>query len=80
MALDSSDFELLKSVRRVIREGDTAVIERLERLEEQQRESLALQRDMLEAFNRLARAVEGLREDLTPTMDKPKLRPASLKR
>lgn len=79
MALDGDDFELLKSVRRAIREGDAAVVSALEQIAARDKTAIELQQKMLEAFNRLADRMENLtqevremRRELTPPIDKPK--------
>lgn len=78
MPMDQSDFELVKKVRAAIREGDEATHRLLRQMNERAEEQLEVQREMVKAFNRvadnleyLADAVEGLREDLTPKLDKP---------
>lgn len=78
MPMDQSDFELVKKIRAAIREGDEATHRLLRQLNERSEDALEVQREMLKAFNRvadnleyLASAVEGLREDLTPKLDKP---------
>lgn len=78
MPLDKDDFDLMKDIRSVIRAGDERTHRLLCQLNERAEEGLELQREMLKAFNRvadnleyLAGAVEGLREDLTPKLDKP---------
>lgn len=78
MPMDQSDFELVKKVRAAIREGDDVTHRLLRQLNERAEEQLEVQREMVKAFNRvadnleyLADAVEGLREDLTPKLDKP---------
>lgn len=86
MALDASDFELLKSIRRIIRETGEATGAKIDRVHETERALLAameksLQNDerIIAAFNRLAGATEalteeirGLRGDITPPVEKPK--------
>lgn len=71
MALDNSDFELIKSLRKAVREGDDISHRLLRELNARAEEQLVQQGEMIKAFNRVADALEGLREDLTPKMDKP---------
>lgn len=71
MALDNSDFELIKSLRKAVRDGDDISHRLLRELNARAEEQLVQQREMIKAFNRVADALEGLREDLTPKMDKP---------
>jgi hypothetical protein len=90
MALDSQDFELMKSVRAVTREAGEKTAQRLDIVIDAQKKLLAssekaLANDdrLVAAFNRMATAIEGLtqevkglREDLSPAVDKPKRLPA----
>lgn len=71
MALDSDDFELIKSLRKAVRDGDEISHRLLRDLNARAEAQLEQQREMVKAFNRVADALEGLREDLTPKMDKP---------
>jgi len=70
MALDSSDFELIKSLRKAVRDGDEISHGLLRNLNARMEEQLAQQREMTKAFNRVADAIEGLRADLAPKLDK----------
>lgn len=70
MALDQSDFELIKSLRKAVRDGDEISHRLLRDLNTRMEEQLAQQREMVRAFNRVADAIEGLREDLSPKLDK----------
>jgi len=79
MALDSSDFQLIKSLRDAVREGDAATANLLRKMIEKNMET---QTQNAQAFNRIATALEslakevkGLREDLAPQLEKPKLPP-----
>jgi len=81
MPLDSQDFELIKTLRKAVRDGNERTARLLQRMIERQDADAATQKEMLAAFNRVADnlaaltdAVNGLREDLTPKMDKPTLR------
>lgn len=87
MALDSQDFELLKTLRAATREAGEKTAQRLDAVVDAQRKLLAASEKALgnddklvAAFNRMAMAMEslakevrGLREDLSPPVDKPKL-------
>jgi hypothetical protein len=87
MALDSQDFELMKTVRAAVRETGQVTAKKLDEVVAAQRALLAaseksLNNDqrLIEAFNRMATAIDGLasevralREDLSPPVDKPKL-------
>lgn len=87
MALDSQDFELLKTLRAATREAGDKTAQRLDVVIDAQKRLLtasekALGNDdkLVAAFNRMATAIEGLakevrglREDLSPPVDKPKL-------
>jgi hypothetical protein len=87
MALDSQDFELLKTLRAATREAGEKVAQRLDTVVDAQKKLLAASEKALSnddklvaAFNRMATAIEGLtkevrglREDLSPPLDKPKL-------
>lgn len=77
MALDTNDFNLLKSLRNAVREGDEINANLLRQLIKKNDEAQAKTAD---AFNRVADAlaaltdeVKGLRADLNPQMDKAKL-------
>jgi len=70
MALDSSDFKLIQSLREAIRDGDEISHRLLRELNVRAEQQIAQQREMIAAFNRVADAIEGLREDLTPKLDK----------
>lgn len=87
MAFDATDFKLMKSVRDNVREAGETTARKLDEVVASQREilkasqkSLSNDERLLDAFNRMARAVEslaeevrGLREDLSPPVEKPKL-------
>jgi hypothetical protein len=87
MALDSQDFELLKTMRTATREAGEKTVLRLDAVVDAQKKLLAASEKALAnddklvaAFNRMATAIEGLakevrglREDLSPPVDKPKL-------
>ncbi|MBI1214781.1 MAG: hypothetical protein GC185_03055 [Alphaproteobacteria bacterium] len=82
MALDSQDFELLKTIRKAIREGDALTHDFMKRAAQREAQSLQVQQQMLEAFNRLAVQMETLtaevremRRELTPPLEKPKRGP-----
>jgi hypothetical protein len=82
MPFDSQDFELMKSVRKTIREAGEMTATQLDALRKQGERGLANDERMIEAFNRMASAMENLtrevrqlREDLTPAIDKPKRLP-----
>jgi hypothetical protein len=82
MPFDSQDFELMKSLRKATREAGEATAAKLEQIRLQNEKQLSNDERLIEAFNRLARAVEGLadevrelREDLTPSIDKPRRLP-----
>ena len=89
MALDANDYNLLKSLRNTTREAGEATAKRLDDLVTAQRalvkaseKSLSNDERLIEAFNRMAAAVETLasevkqlRDDLTPAVDKPKRLP-----
>lgn len=77
MSLDSADFNLLKSLRAAVRDGDEINANLLRQLIRKNDEAQAKTAD---AFNRVADAlqaltdeVKGLRADLSPQMDKAKL-------
>lgn len=77
MSLDTTDFNLLKSLRNAVREGDEVNANLLRQLIRKNEEGQAKTAD---AFNRVADAlaaltaeVKGLRADLNPQMDKAKL-------
>ncbi len=70
MALDGSDFELIKSLRKALRDGDEISHRLLRDLNARAEEQIAQQREMITAFNRVADAIEGLRDDLAPKLDK----------
>jgi hypothetical protein len=89
MALDGSDFELLKSIRKTMRETGETTGQKIERVLEAERDLLSVAKKslgnderLIEAFNRMAGALEeltgevrALRADLTPPIDKPKKLP-----
>lgn len=82
MPFDSQDFELMKSLRKAVREAGELTSAKLDQLRQQNDKGLANDERLIEAFNRMSRAVEGLahevralREDLKPSIDKPKRLP-----
>ena len=82
MAFDAQDFELMKSLRKAVRETGELTAAKLEQIRLQNEKQLANDDRLIAAFNRMAAAVEGLakevrelREDLTPSIDKPKRLP-----
>ena len=82
VALDSSDYQLMKNIRQAIRDGDEATHNLLRRIVAQEEMAVQTQKEMLKAFNRLADkmealtdAVEGLRADMLSPLDKSKTRP-----
>ncbi|TAL30306.1 MAG: hypothetical protein EPN97_12860 [Alphaproteobacteria bacterium] len=82
MPFDSQDFELMKSLRKAVRETGEATAAKLEQLRLQNEKQLANDERLIEAFNRMSRAVEQLahevrelREDLKPSIDKPRRLP-----
>ncbi|MBI1214782.1 MAG: hypothetical protein GC185_03060 [Alphaproteobacteria bacterium] len=73
--MDMSDYRLVQSIREV----NEDMLKELKALRAQQDRSLQNDLRMAEAFNRVAQALEGLtrevrglRDDLTPPLDKPK--------
>ncbi len=77
MPMDKTDYELVKSVRDAIRSGDEINAKLLRQLNDRQEKSDA---QMVSAFNNIAKAIQtlseeisGLRADLAPQLDKPKL-------
>ncbi len=89
MALDANDYNLLKSLRNATRETGEATAQRLDKIVDAQRtlisateKSLGNDERLIEAFNRMAEAVDNLasevkqlRADLAPPVDKPKRLP-----
>lgn len=82
VALDSSDYQLMKNIRQAIRDGDEATHNLLRRIVAQEEMAVQTQKEMLKAFNRLADkmealtdAVEGLRADMLSPLDKSKTLP-----
>lgn len=82
MAFDAQDFELMKSLRKAVREAGELTTAKLDQIRLQNEKQIANDERMIEAFNRMARAIEGLahevhelREDLTPSIDKPRRLP-----
>lgn len=76
--LDYEDSETLTNILRAVRSGDDVTARLLRRVVEEQEKSNETQLKLLDAFNRmaenmaaLAQAVEGLRDDMNPQMDKP---------
>ncbi len=83
MPMDKQDYEMVRAVRDAIRNGDEINANLLRQLNQRQEKSDA---QMVSAFNSIAKAIEtlsdeikGLRRDLAPQLDKPKL-DAPLKR
>jgi hypothetical protein len=70
MALDNSDYKLIQSLREAVRNGDEITHSLLRQLNARAEEQIAQQREMITAFNRVADAIEGLRDDLAPKLDK----------
>lgn len=77
MPMDKTDYELVKAVRDAIRSGDEINANLLRQLNQRQEKSDAA---MVSAFNNIAKAIQtlseeisGLRRDLAPQLDKPKL-------
>jgi hypothetical protein len=77
MPMDKTDYELVKAVRDAIRSGDEINANLLRQLNQRQEKSDAA---MVSAFNNIAKAIQtlsdeiiGLRQDLAPQLDKPKL-------
>ncbi len=79
MPLDSQDFELLKSIRKALRDGDEITANMMRQMMEANNKSSA---QTAAAFNRVAAAMEtlteeirGLRRDIAPDLEKKKLSP-----
>ncbi len=79
MPLDSQDFELLKSIRKALRDGDEITTNMLRQMVDANNKNSAA---TAAAFNRVAAAMEnlteeirGLRRDLAPDLEKKKLSP-----
>ena len=77
MPMDKTDYEMVKAVRDAIRSGDEMNANLLRQLNQRQEKSDA---QMVTAFNNIAKAIQtlseeisGLRRDLAPQLDKPKL-------
>lgn len=77
MPMDKQDYEMVRAVRDAIRNGDEINANLLRQLNQRQEKSDA---QMVSAFNSIAKAIEtlsdeikGLRRDLAPQLDKPKL-------
>ncbi|MDI1228680.1 MAG: hypothetical protein PSY14_13450 [bacterium] len=77
MPMDKQDYEMVRAVRDAVRSGDEVNAKLLRQLVQQQEKSDAA---MVAAFNSIAKAVQtlsaeisGLRADLAPQLDKPKL-------
>lgn len=77
MPMDKQDYELVKTLRDAVRNGDDVTHSLLRQLNQRQEKSDAA---MVSAFNNIAKAVQslseeisGLRADLAPQIDKPKL-------
>lgn len=84
MPMDKQDFDLVKQLRDAVRDGDEVTARLLRRMIEAHLEAQA---QTAAAFNRIALALEhlteevkGLRADLAPQLDKPKLQPPAAKR
>jgi hypothetical protein len=77
MPMDKQDYEMVRAVRDAVRSGDEVTANLLRQLNQRQEKSDA---QMVSAFNSIAKAIEtlsdeikGLRRDLAPQLDKPKL-------
>jgi len=77
MPMDKQDYDLVRSLRDAVRDGDEVTARLLRRMIEANMEA---QSQTAAAFNRIALALEnlteevkGLRADLAPQLDKPKL-------
>ncbi|MDP2205083.1 MAG: hypothetical protein Q8K65_02130 [Alphaproteobacteria bacterium] len=91
MPMDSTDLKVVREILAAVRNGDDVTQKLLRRLSDQLEKSADNDREIARAFNRTAEALErmtaeirGLREDLTPSLEKPKklaaqktLRPAA---
>ena len=79
MPLDSSDFQLVQSIQKAIRDGDEITAKLLRQLLENNNKSSS---ETAAAFNRVATAMENLteeiralRRDIAPNVEKKKLSP-----
>lgn len=79
MPMDNTDLKLVREILAAIRSGDETTHKLLRRLGEQMERGADADRDLVRAFNRTAEALEkmtgeirALREDLTPSLEKPK--------
>ncbi len=77
MPMDKEDYDLVKTLRDAVRNGDEVTHNLLRQLNQRQEKSDAA---MVSAFNNIAKAIQtlgeeisGLRGDLAPQLDKPKL-------
>ncbi|HYD18782.1 MAG TPA: hypothetical protein VEF76_09925 [Patescibacteria group bacterium] len=77
MPMDKQDYDMVKSLRDAVRSGDDITHNLLRQLNQRQEKSDA---QMVTAFNNVATAlrelgdeIKGLRRDLAPELDKPKL-------
>lgn len=75
--MDKQDYDLVKTLRDAVRSGDETTHNLLRQLNQRQEKSDA---EMVSAFNNIAKAIQtlseeisGLRRDLAPQLDKPKL-------
>jgi chromosome segregation ATPase len=83
MPMDKTDYDLVRAVRDAVRDGNERTQNLLRRLNEQMEARADRERELIQAFSRAAVALEkmageiqGLREDLTPALEKPKALPA----
>jgi len=83
MPMDSTDLKVVREILAAVRNGDEVTQNLLRRLNDQLEQGAKHDRETAQAFNRVAAALEkmtdeirGLREDLTPRIDKPKKLPA----
>lgn len=77
MPMDKQDYDLVRTLRDAVRSGDETTHNLLRQLNQRQEKSDAA---IVSAFNNIAKAVQtlseeisGLRRDLAPQLDKPKL-------
>lgn len=77
MPMDKQDYDLVRTLRDSVRNGDEVTHNLLRQLNQRQEKSDA---QMVSAFNNIAKAIQtlseeisGLRRDLAPQLDKPKL-------